>query len=283
MLCIGYGRQAPESMTDIWLTMLSMIVGATCYAMFIGHATALIQSLDSSRRQYQEKVRGGRLCLRSEWGGGPESGVGKQPLVLRASVRAEEIVKGRTQVGVDEGRGGAHRVQNQQDQSLGTSSECSRVSVSWGWLSSRVNLWREQSCQLFPSPGLGTEADALGHTAAKRAGTLASAACTLALCNGSQFPTPISASRVSRALCQAPVRKPPSHPNMSWCCHPPAVTGSAEIRAAVAWAEMGLGQPWGTVLGTAWHPPPSSDREGLALCWSPGPRGRAADESQHAQ
>ncbi|XP_061212053.1 potassium/sodium hyperpolarization-activated cyclic nucleotide-gated channel 2 [Neopsephotus bourkii] len=57
MLCIGYGKQAPESMTDIWLTMLSMIVGATCYAMFIGHATALIQSLDSSRRQYQEKYK----------------------------------------------------------------------------------------------------------------------------------------------------------------------------------------------------------------------------------
>ncbi|MEQ2178039.1 hypothetical protein GOODEAATRI_009819, partial [Goodea atripinnis] len=50
MLCIGYGAQAPEGMTDVWLTMLSMIVGATCYAMFIGHATALIQSLDSSRR-----------------------------------------------------------------------------------------------------------------------------------------------------------------------------------------------------------------------------------------
>lgn len=65
MLCIGYGRQAPESMSDIWLTMLSMIVGATCYAMFIGHATALIQSLDSSRRQYQEKVSvasPGKLC-----------------------------------------------------------------------------------------------------------------------------------------------------------------------------------------------------------------------------
>jgi len=57
MLCIGYGQQAPKGMTDVWLTMLSMIVGATCYAMFIGHATALIQSLDSSRRQYQEKVR----------------------------------------------------------------------------------------------------------------------------------------------------------------------------------------------------------------------------------
>ncbi|XP_063076130.1 potassium/sodium hyperpolarization-activated cyclic nucleotide-gated channel 2-like [Engraulis encrasicolus] len=57
MLCIGYGRQAPESLSDLWLTMLSMIVGATCYAVFIGHATALIQSLDSSRRQYQEKYK----------------------------------------------------------------------------------------------------------------------------------------------------------------------------------------------------------------------------------
>ncbi|CAM9482725.1 unnamed protein product [Lampetra planeri] len=57
MLCIGYGQQAPVGMSDVWLTMLSMIVGATCYAMFVGHATALIQSLDSSRRQYQEKYK----------------------------------------------------------------------------------------------------------------------------------------------------------------------------------------------------------------------------------
>lgn len=57
MLCIGYGMYPPVGMTDVWLTILSMIVGATCYAMFVGHATALIQSLDSSRRQYQEKVR----------------------------------------------------------------------------------------------------------------------------------------------------------------------------------------------------------------------------------
>ncbi|GCB71572.1 hypothetical protein scyTo_0005990 [Scyliorhinus torazame] len=56
MLCIGYGARAPVSMSDLWITMLSMIVGATCYAMFVGHATALIQSLDSSRRQYQEKA-----------------------------------------------------------------------------------------------------------------------------------------------------------------------------------------------------------------------------------
>ncbi|XP_031442592.1 potassium/sodium hyperpolarization-activated cyclic nucleotide-gated channel 1 isoform X2 [Clupea harengus] len=57
MLCIGYGAQAPESLTDVWLTMISMIIGATCYAMFLGTATNLIQSLDSSRRQYQEKYK----------------------------------------------------------------------------------------------------------------------------------------------------------------------------------------------------------------------------------
>lgn len=48
------------------------------------------------------------------------------------------------------------------------------------------------------------------------------------------------------------VRKPrASHPNRSWCRHPPAVTGSAELRAAVAGAEAGPGPPWGTVLETA--------------------------------
>ena len=43
-------------MTDLWLTMISMIAGATCFALILGHATSIIQSLDSSRRQYREKV-----------------------------------------------------------------------------------------------------------------------------------------------------------------------------------------------------------------------------------
>lgn len=63
MLCIGYGRFPPQSLTDMWLTMLSMISGATCYALFLGHATNLIQSLDSSRRQYREKVSNILLLL----------------------------------------------------------------------------------------------------------------------------------------------------------------------------------------------------------------------------
>ncbi|XP_047736533.1 potassium/sodium hyperpolarization-activated cyclic nucleotide-gated channel 3-like [Hyalella azteca] len=57
MLCIGYGRFPPHNLTDLWLTMISMVSGATCYAMFIGHATNLIQSLDSSRRQYRERLK----------------------------------------------------------------------------------------------------------------------------------------------------------------------------------------------------------------------------------
>eukprot|EP00090_Calanus_glacialis_P035889 TRINITY_DN61207_c0_g1_i1.p1 TRINITY_DN61207_c0_g1~~TRINITY_DN61207_c0_g1_i1.p1 ORF type:complete len:556 (+),score=159.93 TRINITY_DN61207_c0_g1_i1:195-1670(+) len=57
MLCIGYGRFPPQNMTDLWLTMFSMMAGATCYAMILGHATSIIQSLDSSRRQYREKVK----------------------------------------------------------------------------------------------------------------------------------------------------------------------------------------------------------------------------------
>lgn len=65
MLCIGYGRFPPQSLTDMWLTMLSMISGATCYALFLGHATNLIQSLDSSRRQYREKVRRSQRDARS--------------------------------------------------------------------------------------------------------------------------------------------------------------------------------------------------------------------------
>lgn len=53
---VMFGRFPPQSLTDMWLTMLSMISGATCYALFLGHATNLIQSLDSSRRQYRERV-----------------------------------------------------------------------------------------------------------------------------------------------------------------------------------------------------------------------------------
>ncbi|ELU07155.1 hypothetical protein CAPTEDRAFT_63273, partial [Capitella teleta] len=57
MLCIGYGKFPPQSTTDVWLTMISMLTGATCYALFVGHATTLIQSFDTSKRLYREKFK----------------------------------------------------------------------------------------------------------------------------------------------------------------------------------------------------------------------------------
>ena len=76
MLCIGYGRYPPQSYVDMWLTMLSMgilsyfkndqffflcsdlflVIGAMGYAVTIGHVSALVQSFDTSRRLYNEKV-----------------------------------------------------------------------------------------------------------------------------------------------------------------------------------------------------------------------------------
>ncbi len=50
------GRYPPQTYTDMWLTMLSMVTGAMCYAVTIGHVSALVQSFDTSRRLYNEKV-----------------------------------------------------------------------------------------------------------------------------------------------------------------------------------------------------------------------------------
>jgi len=61
MLSIGFGRYAPQSITDVWLTMISMLTGATCYALFVGHSTTLIQSSDASRRLYNDKVSNRQL------------------------------------------------------------------------------------------------------------------------------------------------------------------------------------------------------------------------------
>uniref|UniRef100_A0A095BZT7 Potassium/sodium hyperpolarization-activated cyclic nucleotide-gated channel 4 n=1 Tax=Schistosoma haematobium TaxID=6185 RepID=A0A095BZT7_SCHHA len=55
MLSIGYGRFPPTSIGEAWITIVSMMSGATCYALFVGHAAALIQSFDTSKRLYREK------------------------------------------------------------------------------------------------------------------------------------------------------------------------------------------------------------------------------------
>ena len=61
MLCIGYGRFPPNNITELWVTLCSMTIGATFYAVFIGIMSTLIMSIDSSGRLYKEKVV--HLCI----------------------------------------------------------------------------------------------------------------------------------------------------------------------------------------------------------------------------
>ncbi|XP_075245322.1 potassium/sodium hyperpolarization-activated cyclic nucleotide-gated channel 3-like isoform X2 [Convolutriloba macropyga] len=57
MLSIGYGQEPPQCLMDLWFVIISMLSGATCYALFIGHATNMIQQFDSSRRLFAEKMQ----------------------------------------------------------------------------------------------------------------------------------------------------------------------------------------------------------------------------------
>ena len=55
MLCIGYGQFPPQTMPDMYVTMLLMMMGAICFAVFIGYATSIVQSHNASKRLYAEK------------------------------------------------------------------------------------------------------------------------------------------------------------------------------------------------------------------------------------
>lgn len=56
MLSIGFGRFPPQNVTEVWLTIISMIIGATFYALFIANVSTLLLSTDYSGRLYDEKV-----------------------------------------------------------------------------------------------------------------------------------------------------------------------------------------------------------------------------------
>ena len=56
MLSIGYGQFNPEIASDMFLTMIGMIIGATCYALLLGNIASLIQNLDFSTRLRMEQV-----------------------------------------------------------------------------------------------------------------------------------------------------------------------------------------------------------------------------------
>lgn len=136
-------------------------------------------------------------------------------------------------------------------------------------LGSRVNLWRVELPAISMSSAQGVHPQDWGQGQLKGRERWLQPPAPLLSAMGLSSPPP-SVPAGSAGLCARYPRPEASvSPKHELVLPPPAVTGSAEIRAAVA--------------GAAWHPHPSPDREGLALCWSPGLRGRAAVESQHAQ
>ena len=56
MLCIGYGRFPPASLPDVWMTIVSMLIGASFYALSIGHISSHVLTANSPARLYNEKV-----------------------------------------------------------------------------------------------------------------------------------------------------------------------------------------------------------------------------------
>lgn len=56
MLCIGYGMEPPYNLAEMWVVIISMMLGASFYALFIAYLSGLVVSYDSSGRKYEEKV-----------------------------------------------------------------------------------------------------------------------------------------------------------------------------------------------------------------------------------
>ena len=56
MLCIGYGQEAPRTQTEIWITMLSMAMGASMYILLIGMMSSIMLSLDRAGAAYREQL-----------------------------------------------------------------------------------------------------------------------------------------------------------------------------------------------------------------------------------
>ena len=56
MLSIGYGMEPPRNLEEMWLVIISMMLGASFYALFIAHLSGLVISMDAPGHQFEEKV-----------------------------------------------------------------------------------------------------------------------------------------------------------------------------------------------------------------------------------
>ncbi|XP_022109179.1 potassium/sodium hyperpolarization-activated cyclic nucleotide-gated channel 2-like [Acanthaster planci] len=56
MLGIGFGRHVPQNLIEMWAATISIMLGATFYALFVGQMATLLLSIDASGRIYNEKI-----------------------------------------------------------------------------------------------------------------------------------------------------------------------------------------------------------------------------------
>lgn len=56
MLCIGYGQEPPRTLPEIWVTTLSMVIGASFYIVLFGIMSSLMLNLDRSGAMYEERM-----------------------------------------------------------------------------------------------------------------------------------------------------------------------------------------------------------------------------------
>ena len=56
MLCIGYGLVQPVRVSEIAMTLLSMVLGATLYGMFIASLTSFMADSEASAKQYNSQL-----------------------------------------------------------------------------------------------------------------------------------------------------------------------------------------------------------------------------------
>ena len=56
MLHVGYGKQDPETMVDVWVTMISLLMGTTMWLILGSIITTLLIHLNAAHSEYTAKM-----------------------------------------------------------------------------------------------------------------------------------------------------------------------------------------------------------------------------------
>jgi hypothetical protein len=66
MLAVGYGESPPQLTSETWVVMVSIVLGCTLFAVFIGMIAKLLSGVDASSKKYVEIVRSRVLWIFSQ-------------------------------------------------------------------------------------------------------------------------------------------------------------------------------------------------------------------------